>query len=67
MQTDVLRSQAEISMLLQRLTMLEQQRATAQARLNTLLALDRDAAIHVYTNATEKVNRCSNRSDWSCW
>ena len=38
MQQDVLRSQVEISLLLQKVTMLEQQRATAQARLNTLLA-----------------------------
>lgn len=36
-QQDVLRSQVEISLLLQRLTVLQQQRATAQARLNTLL------------------------------
>ena len=43
MQTDVLRSQVEISMLLQKLTTLEQQRATAQARLNTLLAQDPEA------------------------
>ena len=38
MQQDVLRSQVEISLLLQKITVLEQQRATAQARLNTLLA-----------------------------
>ncbi len=37
MQQDVLRSQVEISLLLQKLAMLEQQRATAQARLNTFL------------------------------
>ena len=37
-QQDVLRSQVEISLLLQRLTVLEQQRNTSQARLNTLLA-----------------------------
>jgi outer membrane protein TolC len=37
MQQDVLRSQIEISMLLEKLTMLEQQRATAQARINMLL------------------------------
>ncbi|MBS1850766.1 MAG: TolC family protein [Acidobacteria bacterium] len=37
-QQDVLRSQVEISLLLQRLTVLEQQRATSQARLNMLLA-----------------------------
>ena len=43
MQADVLRSQVEISMLLQKLTTLEQQRATAQARLNTLMARDPDA------------------------
>jgi outer membrane protein TolC len=36
-QQDVLRSQVEISLLLQRLTVLQQQRTTAQARLNTLL------------------------------
>lgn len=36
MQQDVLRSQVEITMLLQKLTTLEQQKATAQARLNTL-------------------------------
>ena len=37
MQQDVLKSQVEISLLLQRITVLEQQRATAQARLNTLM------------------------------
>jgi outer membrane protein, heavy metal efflux system len=37
MQQDVLRSQVEISMLMQKMAILEQQRATAQARLNTLL------------------------------
>lgn len=45
MQADVLRSQVEISMLLQKLTTLQQQRATAQARLNALLARDPDAAL----------------------
>lgn len=45
MQADVLRSQVEISMLLQKLTTLEQQKATAQARLNTLLSHDPDAAL----------------------
>ena len=45
MQADVLRSQVEISILLQKLTTLEQQRATAQARLNTLLARDPDAPL----------------------
>ena len=34
MQVDVLRSQVEISLLIEKLTMLEQQRGTAQARLN---------------------------------
>ncbi len=38
MQQDVLRSQVEISLLLQKITVMEQQRATAQARLNTLMA-----------------------------
>jgi len=45
MQADVLRSQVEISMLLQKLTTLEQQRATTQARLNTLLARDPEAPL----------------------
>ncbi len=42
MQADVLRSQVEISMLLQKLTTLEQQRATAQARLNSLMSRSPD-------------------------
>jgi outer membrane protein, heavy metal efflux system len=37
MQQDVLKSQVEISLLLQKITVLEQQRATAQARLNSLM------------------------------
>ncbi len=37
MQQDVLRSQVEISLLLQKMTMLEQQRATAQAKINSLM------------------------------
>lgn len=37
MQVDVLRSQVEISLLIEKLTMLEQQRATAQARLNVFM------------------------------
>jgi outer membrane protein TolC len=45
MQTDVLRSQVEISMLLQKLTVLEQQRATSQARLNALMGRDSDASL----------------------
>ena len=45
MQVDVLRSQVELSMLLQKLTTLEQQRATAQARLNTILARDPDSPL----------------------
>ena len=45
MQTDVLRSQVEVSILLQKQTTLEQQRATAQARLNTLLARDPEAPL----------------------
>jgi outer membrane protein TolC len=38
MQQDVLKSQTEISLLLQKITVLEQQRAIAQARLNALMA-----------------------------
>ncbi len=37
MQPDVLRSQVEISLLIENLTVLEQQRATAQARLNVFM------------------------------
>jgi outer membrane protein TolC len=37
MQADVLRSQVEISLLIEKLTMLEQQRAAAQARINVYL------------------------------
>ena len=37
MQQDVLRSQVEISLLLEKLTVLEQQKATAQARINVYL------------------------------
>lgn len=45
MQADILRSQVEISMLLQKLTTLELQRATAQARLNALMGRDSDAPL----------------------
>jgi outer membrane protein, heavy metal efflux system len=45
MQQDVLRSQVEITMLLQKITVLEQQRATAQARLNTFMARDPGAPL----------------------
>jgi cobalt-zinc-cadmium efflux system outer membrane protein len=45
MQGDVLRSQVETSMLLQKLTTLEQQRATAAARINTLLARNPDTPL----------------------
>jgi outer membrane protein, heavy metal efflux system len=44
-QQDVLRSQVEISLLLQRLTLLQQQRSTSQARLNTLLARSPEAPL----------------------
>jgi cobalt-zinc-cadmium efflux system outer membrane protein len=44
-QQDVLRSQVEISLLLQRLTVLQQQRATSQARLNALLARSPEAPL----------------------
>ncbi len=37
MQQDVLRSQVEISLLIEKLTVLEQQRSTAQARINAYL------------------------------
>jgi outer membrane protein TolC len=44
-QQDVLRSQVEISLLLQRLTVLQQQQNTSQARLNTLLARSPEAPL----------------------
>ena len=37
MQQDVLRSQVEVSLLIEKLTVLEQQKGTAQARINTFL------------------------------
>jgi outer membrane protein TolC len=45
MQQDVLKSQVEISIVEQRLTMLEQQAKTAQAKINTLLFRDPEAAL----------------------
>ena len=44
-QQDILKSQVEISLLLQKLTVLEQQKKTAQVRLNTLLARDPDSPL----------------------
>jgi outer membrane protein, heavy metal efflux system len=44
-QQDVLKAQTELSLILQRLTVLEQQRSTAQARLNTLLSQPADAQL----------------------
>ena len=44
-QQDVLRSQVEISLVEQRLTVLEQQRSTAEAKINTLLFRDPEAAL----------------------
>jgi outer membrane protein TolC len=49
-QQDVLRSQVEISLLLQRLTVLQQQRNTSQARLNTLLARSPEAPLPAADN-----------------
>ncbi len=49
-QQDVLRSQVEISLLLQRLTVLQQQRSTSQARLNTLLARSPETPLSPATN-----------------
>jgi outer membrane protein TolC len=45
MQQDVLKSQVEITLLLQKIVMLEQQRATAQARLNSLLSRSPDSPL----------------------
>jgi outer membrane protein TolC len=45
MQQDVLRSQVEISLLLEKLTELNQQRDTAQARLNTFLLRSPDSPL----------------------
>ncbi len=45
LQQDVLRAQIEISLLLQKLTVLEQQVKTAQVRLNTLLFRDPEAPL----------------------
>jgi outer membrane protein TolC len=54
MQADVLRSQVEISMLLQKLTSLEQMRATAQARLNSLMARNLDAPLPPAADITNR-------------
>jgi len=45
MQQDVLRSQLEVAMLIEKLTMLEQQRSTAQARINAYLMRAPDAPL----------------------
>ena len=45
MQQDVLKSQVETSLLLQKITVLEQQRATAQARLNALMSRPPDSVL----------------------
>jgi outer membrane protein, heavy metal efflux system len=45
MQQDVLKSHTEISLLLQKITVLQQQRATAQARLNVLMARSPDSPL----------------------
>src|SRR5271157_1569887 len=55
MQQDVLRSQVEITLLLQRITVLEQQRATAQARLNTFMARDPGAPLPPAANVEPAV------------
>jgi outer membrane protein TolC len=44
-QQDVLKAQIEVSRLRQRLTLLEQQKETAQVRLNTLLARDPETSL----------------------
>ncbi len=49
-QQDVLKAQTEISLILQRLTVLEQQRKTAQVRLNTLLSRDPEGPLPPATN-----------------
>jgi outer membrane protein TolC len=45
MQADVLRSQVEISLLIEKLTVLEQQRATAQARINVYLVRSPESSL----------------------
>jgi len=50
LQQDVLRAQVEISRLRQRLAVLEQQRQTAQARLNTLLARNPEESLPAPAN-----------------
>ena len=45
MQADVLRSQVEISLLIDKLTVLEQQRATAQARINVYLVRSPESSL----------------------
>jgi outer membrane protein, heavy metal efflux system len=52
-QQDVLRSQVELSRLLQRLTVLEQREKTARARINTLLDRDPEAPLGAPAGFTE--------------
>jgi outer membrane protein TolC len=44
-QQDVLRSQTELSLLLEKITLLEQRRNTAQAKINTLLSRNPDSPL----------------------
>ena len=58
-QQDVLRSQVEISLPLQRLTVLQQQRTTSQARLNTLLARSPEGLLPPAENIERSPLNCS--------
>ncbi len=59
MQQDVLRSQVEISLLIEKLTVLEQQRATAQARINTFLLRDPESPLPPAAEVTPSTMRYS--------
>ena len=58
-QADVLRSQMEISLLIEKLTVLEQQRETAQARLNAFMVRSPESPLPPAAEVEPATIRCS--------
>jgi len=59
MQQDVLRSQIEVSLLIEKLTLLEQQRATAQARINVFLVRSPESPLPPAADVEPRIIRYS--------
>jgi cobalt-zinc-cadmium efflux system outer membrane protein len=59
MQQDVLRSQIEVSLLIEKLTLLEQQRSTVQARINVFLVRDPESHLPLAAEVKPEVIRYS--------